>query len=1616
MDGHLVDLFTKLSQEILKHELQIGNEEFERKRKIGVLNKYIGRLRRKCFDVLLRNQPEVDYSDPCKTPYGADWSPSILLLDYGGELAKYGLEQANTKLTACIKLLGDKGNDHLNELFKLIFMLRDSCSGQNEELKSNFLSTVSHYSMKSNTTQPTVLNDHFTVNKMTVPSEFINIKYSTGVFESDPSKFVSSDFDIKKISSRNSSFTQVANNLCSSEHSLWDNFVEKPITYKLRNLIPLSETADFQANSCASGENYTNGFKLNKTKRNEIIKNCDNYWTEVNEIEEQVQNVKNKYDMVCNPKEYVLFPILTENSLKLGDYESCFVRKLKPKKRIHDLKAKNSFFKSSASIILALWEQEYKFKYSYETELEARLPELRVLELNEYLKDVRLLLVGIATETFKLNKEDLSFTMSKNTCLEGVTPNTLVSFSKEYLDIGACYVRLKHCTDFSLKKHIISGFKDCRIISKVFLMSVHDYLCRHSQYVLKVPLTLGLLEFKACVRFLQPIASAVADFCKVTEDIRMLPQGGQLLTYLMTVTTRLTNKYAIAIFLSFLKACCEAYIVNLLQDWMFQGLLNRHHADFFVEHRPKKLRHKDRAYYLSFFMFEERVPSFLKGLHNKIFNCGKTVHLLKLIQPDGKLCRLLETRTYPKMKLCLSEEELEEQHKVFMEYSENVSKICGGFTSIASLRQDQLNRQRHYEKYILDVKREQEKQREIHKKESMEEMRRKREEQNQWLTKQIRFAEEERKRKRDREEMESRLFMEEALRIADAEKRIIEEEKTNMINYYEELMHQVDKRTESATLKRHANKLNDKNALLKGYRSNNDVSFICKEPTNDLTVAEYHTTDSEGNLIPHSNLDVVNSNATEITLNLFLDDLENKNASDVQIEILISSRKDYQNQTQSDLELDRLQTSSTALLDNEPKNDLKVLVAPKNFESEADVRKGLGISEKNADSLGSEALRNKRKVLGSEFELLKIPDSGKKSVISAANKDVQSNKRKMMSTEYGIGDGEEKVERKVIPPAEETEAQRNKRKIMSSEYGTPKSEGAVCHGPKVETEAQKNKAKVMSSEYDLRKIEKEKVECPPPAEETEAQKNKKKVMASEFASAPETKEVPKRREHDTEAQKNKKRVMECEFGGSKEVGIPRRVNSAEAQRNKDKVMGIEYGNETRPKTACTQKSEIPNGESPDLKDEMSISEEFFEMGALLQSSFTEKSLEIFNKTRSMSNDMRFFTLQDVSSEHSLLQVSFPSLNERDVRVIFNQQLRKKGSKDHMLENVLQNMNVTKFMNLARKSVLIPLQVQEEIANEALFNHLLKEENLLLHLDALRNYFFLNDGEFSRRLTHNIFATLAKCTEPSQFFKRSTLNKIVYEALNFTIHSNEPCVQNVSFEIVQMPEFLSHASHDVLSPFELSYQVKWPLNIILTEKALGKYKRVFHFLLKLKRINWTLNENFSYLSYSCRDKRVNSRLLMNSLHYHKIHVYRHAMSQFMRTLENYVSSCSLQYSWLNFQKDLESVKNLDQLYDKHVKYVKEVLKRCFLTSESHELESCINKLIELSLKFHYSTKTSKWILVDKKYQNSKFDVLKATFGEFCELTTEFLKTLRKKIHIHHDLRPHEILIEKFNLIL
>jgi hypothetical protein len=68
-------------------------------------------------------------------------------------------------------------------------------------------------------------------------------------------------------------------------------------------------------------------------------------------------------------------------------------------------------------------------------------------------------------------------------------------------------------------------------------------------------------------------------------------------------------------------------------------------------------------------------------------------------------------------------------------------------------------------------------------------------------------------------------------------------------------------------------------------------------------------------------------------------------------------------------------------------------------------------------------------------------------------------------------------------------------------------------------------------------------------------------------------------------------------------------------------------------------------------------------------------------------------------------------------------------------------------------------------------------------------------------------------------------------------------ENLSFVMTECPLSFQHSSADALRCVALTYAVRWPLNIILSQEALARYARVFQFLIKMRRVFWVLGEDF-----------------------------------------------------------------------------------------------------------------------------------------------------------------------------
>lgn len=176
-------------------------------------------------------------------------------------------------------------------------------------------------------------------------------------------------------------------------------------------------------------------------------------------------------------------------------------------------------------------------------------------------------------------------------------------------------------------------------------------------------------------------------------------------------------------------------------------------------------------------------------------------------------------------------------------------------------------------------------------------------------------------------------------------------------------------------------------------------------------------------------------------------------------------------------------------------------------------------------------------------------------------------------------------------------------------------------------------------------------------------------------------------------------------------------------------------------------------------------------------------------------------------------------------------------------NDLKNVSTTTISNFLKMSFVIPVHARLSILNNEILKIFLQDLDILGHLKSLRNFYFMMDGEFSSCISDGLISRLECTKNPTELFNFQFLHTILHNALNSSILGNDQNADRLSFLIADVPEKFDLASPNVLQTLNLSYHVEWPLNLVLTPEAMSHYARIFQHLLKVRRINWVLDQSY-----------------------------------------------------------------------------------------------------------------------------------------------------------------------------
>ncbi|XP_036317961.1 gamma-tubulin complex component 3 [Rhagoletis pomonella] len=234
--------------------------------------------------------------------------------------------------------------------------------------------------------------------------------------------------------------------------------------------------------------------------------------------------------------------------------------------------------------------------------------------------------------------------------------------------------------------------------------------------------------------------------------------------------------------------------------------------------------------------------------------------------------------------------------------------------------------------------------------------------------------------------------------------------------------------------------------------------------------------------------------------------------------------------------------------------------------------------------------------------------------------------------------------------------------------------------------------------------------------------------------------------------------------------------------------------------------------------------------------------------------------------------------------------------------------------------------------------------LLEHLQAMRRYLLLGQGDFIGILMENLKCELDK---PAKELYCYDLSSIMDAAIRST---------NAQYDD---PEILNHLDVRLLTPCDgdigwdilsLQYTVRGPLATML-EPCMGIYQMLFKPLWRMKHMEFVLSSKI-WKDQKCNAKPLRSMASELNQVLYRLHLLTSEMIHFIHQMQYYILFEVIECSWAELQDRVQQAKALDDILDAHDDFLNAIKCGAFLDSDSGQLcqnmENVYDGIIRLEL--------------------------------------------------------------------
>lgn len=228
------------------------------------------------------------------------------------------------------------------------------------------------------------------------------------------------------------------------------------------------------------------------------------------------------------------------------------------------------------------------------------------------------------------------------------------------------------------------------------------------------------------------------------------------------------------------------------------------------------------------------------------------------------------------------------------------------------------------------------------------------------------------------------------------------------------------------------------------------------------------------------------------------------------------------------------------------------------------------------------------------------------------------------------------------------------------------------------------------------------------------------------------------------------------------------------------------------------------------------------------------------------------------------------------------------------------------------------------------------------LDALQLIYLMSDGSLAETFTSSVFASLD--ARSTTWTDRFTLTELAQEAW-----SPRAGFEDYRLSVSVAPEYIfrddphtaRRSVRNSLPGIQISYNLAWPVRLVLTKEAIVSYQLIFTLLLQLRRAAHVLTASTALL------KSQQDTLDTNELAAY--HGLRSRLLWFANTFQSYLTTLVLVPEVARMCTDIRGAEDLDDMIDIHAAFTKRMVEEACLGPKLAPIRECVLDVLDLAIR-------------------------------------------------------------------